>query len=362
MAKSGADGSGLSRQEKVAALERALRELEEQFPNKQGLPNDDDAPEGRSFESVKADAQMDEARRKAKEAEDAWIRNPPWFSFYDPFHSFMSGSEPAFRDHKGTLLEFRGKSAAKALLRLGAQVAAEYLQDCTLSEAEWRKALKDWKQLAADIRDSVPIEKIQWVDELGRPVAGPEHQQIDPFNAALILTRAVSTRLRQAEDPQEREDSLRSLAIAHHLWCVISLSEIDDAVLAALYEDAGDGVSSAIRATEALANARALNPGKKADELPFNTQSEPTKSRPEIAAIARQAKNAARYAAQDWVWDEWVRLRGPDGYDGNKTAFAKHYAHLVRQRFANASGDPLEISEKQLREVWLKGPREGRED
>lgn len=64
---------------------------------------------------------------------------------------------------------------------------------------------------------------------------------------------------------------------------------------------------------------------------------------------ARQggAAKMAKYSpARFFVMSEWIAHH--IGYDDNKTAFAKHYARRVKNEF------DIEISEKTIREVWLK--------
>lgn len=59
-------------------------------------------------------------------------------------------------------------------------------------------------------------------------------------------------------------------------------------------------------------------------------------------------RHADTNSARDWVRSEWHAYR--DAYQGNKSAFARDY---VRRVF-NERG--VQVTEKQMREVWLKDP------
>jgi hypothetical protein len=58
----------------------------------------------------------------------------------------------------------------------------------------------------------------------------------------------------------------------------------------------------------------------------------------------RQAEAFARH--------DWVSLAG--SYGNNKSAFARDYSRLIAQKFSTARGDPLKVTEKTIREVWLR--------
>ena len=55
--------------------------------------------------------------------------------------------------------------------------------------------------------------------------------------------------------------------------------------------------------------------------------------------------------ARAWVQDEWTVKK--QDYKGNKSDFARTYVSLVRAQFTDKKGDPLSVTEKTIREVWL---------
>ena len=75
------------------------------------------------------------------------------------------------------------------------------------------------------------------------------------------------------------------------------------------------------------------------------------------AKAQKKAREAAMQRAEKtnqakaWVRKEWA-LKKPD-YKGNKSDFARTYVSLVRAQFTDNKGDPLCVTEKTIREVWL---------
>ncbi|CAM8667089.1 hypothetical protein MCEZEM1_02065 [Comamonadaceae bacterium] len=55
--------------------------------------------------------------------------------------------------------------------------------------------------------------------------------------------------------------------------------------------------------------------------------------------------------AKEFVVTEWKKYR--NDYEGNKSAFARDYSARLRNEFLNGKGEPLDIKEKTIREVWL---------
>lgn len=76
-----------------------------------------------------------------------------------------------------------------------------------------------------------------------------------------------------------------------------------------------------------------------------------TIERRRLSKNALDAKNKPNRTAQKYVRMEWEKNRS--SYDGNKSEFARVYVPIVANNFKNAKGDPLKITEKQMREVWL---------
>lgn len=79
------------------------------------------------------------------------------------------------------------------------------------------------------------------------------------------------------------------------------------------------------------------------------------------AKAQQKARKAAMQRAEKtnkakaWVRGEWA-LKKPD-YKGNKSDFARTYVSLVRVEFTDNKGDPLSVTEKTIREVWLSDTR-----
>jgi hypothetical protein len=67
---------------------------------------------------------------------------------------------------------------------------------------------------------------------------------------------------------------------------------------------------------------------------------------------AANKRHAPGNNARDWVCKEWTLHC--ESYSGNKSAFSRDYAGRVKNEFKNLKGEPLSVTEKTIREVWLK--------
>jgi hypothetical protein len=114
---------------------------------------------------------------------------------------------------------------------------------------------------------------------------------------------------------------------------------------------------ASINAVEAMAHAQRVQLEQKirksiALKQPEILAKELSRRTSERAVNAANKKHLATNAARDWVCKEWLEKR--DGYAGNKSEFARSYVVLVRNQFTDSKGDPLSVTEKTIREVWLK--------
>jgi hypothetical protein len=74
----------------------------------------------------------------------------------------------------------------------------------------------------------------------------------------------------------------------------------------------------------------------------------------ERAIHAATKRHAPSNAARDWVRQEWALHH--DSYSGNKSEFSRTYVARVKNEFQDSKGDPLIVTEKTIRDVWLKSP------
>jgi hypothetical protein len=63
-------------------------------------------------------------------------------------------------------------------------------------------------------------------------------------------------------------------------------------------------------------------------------------------------RHATSREAKRWVQEEWEKHRG--SYKENKSDFARTYVSLVCKKCKKNNGDPFTVTEKQMREVWLR--------
>lgn len=117
---------------------------------------------------------------------------------------------------------------------------------------------------------------------------------------------------------------------------------------------------AAINATKAIAHAESLHSAELS--RPFDASKQATiqaeavaealsREASERAAKAANKRHAPSKSARDWVCKEWALLS--DSYSGNKSEFSRIYAARVKHEFKDSKGEPLSVTEKTIREVWL---------
>ncbi len=114
--------------------------------------------------------------------------------------------------------------------------------------------------------------------------------------------------------------------------------------------------SASINAVEAMAYAERLQREQKirkslALEQPEILKKELSRRTSEKAVNAANIRHAANNMARDWVCKEWKQHR--ESYSGNKSDFSRTYVTRVVNEFINSKGEPLKVTEKTIREVWL---------
>jgi transcriptional regulator of met regulon len=112
-----------------------------------------------------------------------------------------------------------------------------------------------------------------------------------------------------------------------------------------------------INAVEAIAYAKRVQFEQKirtsvALEQPEILANELSRRTSERAVNAANKRHAANNNARDWVCKEWA-LHCED-YAGNKSEFSRIYAARVKNEFTNSKGEPFSVTDKTIREVWLK--------
>jgi hypothetical protein len=114
--------------------------------------------------------------------------------------------------------------------------------------------------------------------------------------------------------------------------------------------------SASINAVEAMAYAERLKREQKirkslALEQPEILKKELSRRTSEKAVNAANIRHAANNMARIWVCKEWKQHR--ESYSGNKSEFSRTYVTRVVNEFINSKGEPLKVTEKTIREVWL---------
>lgn len=62
-------------------------------------------------------------------------------------------------------------------------------------------------------------------------------------------------------------------------------------------------------------------------------------------------KNQKTNEAREFTRKKWMAEK--DDYHGNKSAFARDYVGIISNQFNDTKGDPLHVTQKTIRDVWL---------
>lgn len=174
------------------------------------------------------------------------------------------------------------------------------------------------------------------VDRAGLEAAWREYEFPDRVELLAQTLDANPLALSQAPEFVPFVQTLAAIAVLR--W-------LDDAIMAEFCD--GNGLPTLIAGLERLAPHLRVPSNLFAA---FDTAKRMALS--ENAATLAGRKHAPMNRAREWVAAEWRKHAGD--YDGNKSAFARDYSRLVAQRFTTAKGDPLTVTDKQIRDVWLR--------
>lgn len=258
---------------------------------------------------------------KNKKATEAWIKNPPWFTFYDPFLSVLAAKTPQFVNHEGKEIKFRRPGSARHLLYMAMEAADLYLCGNQVSRADWTQTLRDMKSNLAELRSLMAEKRFLFQDPLGKRVE-LDVGALEPFDV-LSIQQQIFNRDGEAMEAGD-------FALLQQLWCVVCLNEIDHALLSAMYDDAGDGVESALRARDALqysrdstrilAKALGAESKEKSDQGAVVVAVRSDLAR--MGALAKLEKDP-KQAAKRHVHSAWKEWQGRPNMYPSKSAFAK---------------------------------------
>jgi hypothetical protein len=188
-----------------------------------------------------------------------------------------------------------------------------------------RDDYSDW-EVFQECLDLASFDKSEFADF---SFAEPEEHEIFATFALMVICDAVHS------------DSRSKI---NHSWQEPTLSQIK-------------AIGSAtIIAVEAMAQAERAQLEQKirssiALKQPEILAKELSRRASEKAVNAANTRHASNNAAKKWVRSEWALYHGE--YSGNKSEFSRIYASRVMNEFSNSKGDPLKVTDKTIREVWL---------
>jgi hypothetical protein len=335
---------------RAADFDKELKELERAMQQQQ-RENEERRARMTPEEREADDAARAERLARSRASYEAWMEDPPWFVFYEPYQSLIGTNDPKFVDARGNELAFRNPDGATELLGLAVSAKDELLAGTAISRRDWSITYEEWKELLAQlkemvqrVKEDIPLQKFEFVDRSGKHISTPDLQDLSDFSVVSIVHQWAVTLPRSVGGNKAEAPELEWLRI---LWCMICLREIDDAVLACLYEDAGDGIGATIRATEALWSARSL----------ASSTSDAPKPSVDARAMGRQRGTEARkklYAsAQKWTRERWDKESAE--YENKPSKAAPIYVRLIAQEFQTAAGLALTVTVDTVK-AWLKAP------
>lgn len=214
-------------------------------------------------------------------------------------------------------------------------------------EREIRELLKNWPS-EADDRPSLATESdLSEVDALELAI-----------DASLPAVPPFEGKLQHLTDPAASAAVLALMLIADALesfeWHRAGPTQLRGDLIFAGYQAAAE---NAVHAALAIGLADRLRHEVKVREQLSMEQQEALRQQAKALARerARQSanrKHAPMKQAREWVYSEWLAKAAAFG--GNKSDFARVYVGLIRQKFRDSKGDPLAVTDKQVRDVWLR--------
>ena len=167
------------------------------------------------------------------------------------------------------------------------------------------------------------------------PFGSEFHASTPAIGAAVLALQMVASCVHTLRCPQDELGKVPEGPIASRL-----ISAANDAIEAA----ASLGLAKEFAAEIAVHADHDMDE----QELLREHESNVNKTRARNAAVQR---HSATTAAKHYVKNEW-HVNG-SAYSFNKSDFARTYVKLVAQNFLDRRGDPLTITEKTIREIWL---------
>lgn len=211
------------------------------------------------------------------------------------------------------------------------------------SQENVRFLLENWPESAEESQylredDFSDVESLRMViSSGGAGRLGSEHSYPVQCAAVLALMKAANC-LRTMDCPEEELGTHEDGPLAARL-----LSAANDAIDAALALGYARELA-AVAETEAEA----------AEDIAETILEKQLRFSAERARNAATARHKHFKPAIQFVQTEWVQHR--EAFKNNKTDFASVYVGRVRNEFLDGKGDPLKVTEKTIREVWLSDP------
>lgn len=213
-------------------------------------------------------------------------------------------------------------------------------------EPEIRYLLEHWPSDADDQpnlpseNDLSDVEALELAIDAGLPASPPGLVSDDPAKCAAVLALMLAAECFAALDwDLDVPDSI-SLDVK-----LVSLSIAADAAI-----EATRSVGLAERLHREASIREAMSTEQRAQ-----LHAQVVRITRERAKFAAGKRHSSMRQAKLFVQAEWYEKA--EAYKRNKSDFARTYVALIRDRFLDSKGDPLRVTEKTIRDVWLSPDR-----
>lgn len=210
------------------------------------------------------------------------------------------------------------------------------------SERAIRYLLEHWPAEADDQPDLPSENDLSDVDALELaidallPASPPEHVSDDPVRCAAVLALMLVAECYATLDWDKY--------VPHSLLVDVKLASFSAAGDAAIEAARSVGLSEKLHKEVSLRSALSA-------EQRAQLHAQVVQTTRERAKYAAEKRHSCMRLAKLFVQAEWHK--NAEAYKWNKSDFARTYVALILDRFQDAKGDPMSVTEKTIRDVWL---------
>ena len=250
--------------------------------------------------------------------------------------------QDSLSEQRAIYVEEEMDSLVSGLLRHGGWELSYISSEVELGPRAVRDLLENWPS-EADDQPNLPseddlsdVEALELAIEAFLPASPPGLVSDDPVKCAAVLALMLAAECYDTLNWDK--DSPQSLRLDVKL---ASLSAAGDAAIEA---------TRAVGLADKLHKEASLRSALSSEQRAL-IQSQAVLITRQRAKYAAEKRHSSMRLAKLFVQAEWHK--NADAYKRNKSDFARNYVVLIRDQFQDSRGDPLRVTEKTIREVWL---------